>query len=212
MLQHLLTRAHAALGETLAALGCAMDMVEACKATRRPIDRYKTSLAIGDLLSCAGRHELAATVFQSGLEICREAELTNYVYTAEAQLAELDLRSDAHERGEHTLERLLAIEAGGLNPVPRLSAEAALLCHRLHHKAGTDLSQIEDLLARVRKADLPGVELRILETLAHCDPTGSRDWAMAAKAILAEQGYALCTLSDAEANAVMEDWRDRRVY
>ncbi|WP_111431987.1 AAA family ATPase [Rhodobacteraceae bacterium DSL-40] len=204
MLQHLLTRAHAALGESRTALDCARDMIEASQATKRPIDKYKTFLAIGEMLSGASRHDAAAEAFKSALTISREMEFRNYVYTAEAQLAELDLKIGASTDGEHTLDRLLAIKAGGLNPIPRLSAEAALLCHRLDHGGCNDLSQIKNLLERVREVDLPSVELRILDTLARCDPNGPQGWAAAAKAILAEERYAPCDLPDAEVNALME--------
>lgn len=204
MLQHLLIRAHAALGESRTALDCARNMIEASQATKRPIDKYKTFLAVGVMLSCARCQDAAAEAFKSALTISREMEFSNYVYTAEAQLAELALKIGASTDAEHILDRLLAIKAGGLNPIPRLSAKAALLCHRLDHGGCSDLSQIKNLLERVREVDLPLVELRILETLARSDPKGTHAWAAAAQTILAEEGYAPCEFSDDEVKALME--------
>ncbi|GGL58323.1 AAA family ATPase [Wenxinia marina] len=204
MNQFLISRSLAALGENQNALMHVRNALEAAERNDHPIDRYIARLSVGDLLTAATRHGEAGAAYRAAVDLAKAQEHTYFQVYAESHLGMTELCTADGDRGAERLGELLALGDAGLHPVSRLEAEAALLCHRLDREGGNDLSQIEHLLERVRGVDLPAVELRILETLARCDPNGPQEWATAAKTILAEEGYAPCKLSDDEVNALME--------
>lgn len=204
MVHHLQACSRAALGDAEGAARHTHEILAAAGKSARPVDRYVAHRTLGEVLAMSGRHALAGHAFRSAVALARDADLEYYAVWAEAMLADCMMQSGAEEEGASTLRRLLGEQGNQLNLVPRLSAEAALLCHRLDREGGNDLSQIKNLLERVREVDLPAVELRILETLARRDPNGPQEWAAAAKTILAEEGYAPCVFPDDEVKALME--------
>ena len=195
MLHHLLTKAHAVLGEDAKALLHAKEALSAARATGRPIDFYKALRGVGQLAFAAGEDVLAKAAFLRARKIAHEAELPNYVHCSDAELAEVELRSGSAEVAVKSIERLLAMGADGLNLIPRLSAMAALLSHYIKSGHESALAQTHDLLQHVRSVNLPFVELSILNSLEQVDPKRSTEFALAAATIIREQRYSACYLS-----------------
>ena len=202
---HLQASAKAALGDAGGATMHMFNMFRAAAETNRPMDRYVAHRTLGEILGISGREAQASDAFLSAIEIARGADLEYLAVWSEAARATYMIRGRDATEGVATLRRLLGGGGCQLNILPRLAAESALLCHRLDREGGTDISTAKDLLKRVRENDLPAVELRILETLARCDPNGPQEWTAAAKTILAEEGYAPCDFSDDEVSALMEE-------
>ncbi|RVT81746.1 hypothetical protein DXV76_18780 [Rhodobacteraceae bacterium CCMM004] len=200
--RHLQACCHAGLGQTSAVLRHMRDLLSAARETGRPVDRFVACLSLGEVLCAGDRAADAAAAFQRAVEIAQTAELEHFVLWARTRDAEHAVTSGAQGDAAPALRRFLRDESGRLSLVFRLSAEAVLLCHA--HRGETDLSELADLLARVREVDLPAVELRVLEALARDDPSPRHSWEAAAQAVRSAERYAPCTFSDAEATALSE--------
>ena len=201
---HLQASAKAGLGDARGAAMHTSNILRAAAETNRPMDRYVAHRTLGEVLGVGGRQAQASDAFLSAMAVAREADLEYLAVWSEAARAIYMIQGGDAAEGVATLRRILGAGGSQLNILPRLAAESALLCHRLNHEGGTDIPTAKDLLKRVRENDLPAVELRILDTLARCDPNGPPEWATAAKTIRAEEGYAPCAFSDAEVSALME--------
>lgn len=202
MNQYLLCRSNAGLGASHPAARHARQCVLAATTNDHPVDRYIAALALGDLFCHAERAGHGAAAYKIATDISSHRNLALFNIFAEAHCGIAELETANADRGKDRLRSVLGRDEVEPDPVVRLEVETALLVNEVDRDGSYDLDAIKNTLSRVRHIRLPALELRLLEALAKCEPAGP--WAAAASAIRAQEMYAACSLSDAEADALIE--------
>ncbi|MBF9035885.1 AAA family ATPase [Rhodobacterales bacterium HKCCE2091] len=190
MLQFLLARSEASIGNGTEALVSLRDATAAALATGRPVDRYMALRGLAEVLGFAGQTGMSATVFEATVRYAREAELDTYASWSEADLLALRLSPD-HADARANRARLETVAEARLYPIARLKARIALA--RTDPNGG--IPALRALLRECKRLDLDLLRFEILGDLsARGVPGADAD----RRAIQEEQGYAPCAIEPAE--------------
>ncbi|MGR3373359.1 AAA family ATPase [Pseudooceanicola nanhaiensis] len=191
MLQFLLARSQAALGDGARALTHLRDGAEASLETGRPVDRYIALRAVAEAMAFAGNQPLSAHAFETTHTLATEAGLASYASWSEAELLMLEL--DAHPNAPLELcDRLKHIARTSLFPVARLKAMATAACAN----AETGVAEMRALLLDAESLDLPLIELRLLEELVHRGGEDAADLRRRMHEVHRARAYARCSVPE----------------
>lgn len=194
MLQFLLARSNAALGNGGNALMSLRDGAEAALGTRRPVDRYMAMRAVAEVMWFAKNKPFSAYAFRATQALAEESELRSYAAWSEAELLILELNT-CKKTSADICTRLKHLARTSLFPIARLRAITAAACA----DPDCSLTELNALLHDAESRDLPLVELRLLNELFLRGAEEPAEIEARISRIRHTRGYAPCSVDEADA-------------